>query len=99
MAPDIPVNAAVSESRVMRLEGLERFIYSLLRTAIYDYSGALFCQRCRDGQADSGRRPRNQSSLVQHTKCEYSNAQVSALLRCEPFTVWGNQWITLILDK
>ena len=49
-----------------------------------------------------GRRPRNQSSLVQHvqyTKCEYSNAQVSALLRCEPVTVWGNQWITLILDK
>jgi hypothetical protein len=55
-----------------------------------------FCQRCHYGQADSGRRPRNQSSLVQHIKCEYSNAQGSALSRCEPFTVWGTQWITLI---
>jgi hypothetical protein len=47
---------------IRRTAGPERFIYSLLRTAIYDYSGALFCQRGRDGQADSGRSPRNQSS-------------------------------------
>jgi hypothetical protein len=34
---------------IRRTVGPERFIYSLPRAAIYDYSGALFCQRCRDG--------------------------------------------------
>jgi hypothetical protein len=37
----------VGSNTVRCIAGPDRFIYSLLRTAIYDCSGALFCQRCR----------------------------------------------------
>jgi hypothetical protein len=65
---------------IRRTVGPERFIYSFpLRpfTIFTINSGVLFCQRCRDGQADSGRRPRNQSSLVQHTKCDTRGSGIS----------------------
>ena len=55
-------------STICRIAGPERFIYSLLVRPFTIAAAPSFASAVADGQADSGRRPRNQSSLVQRTK-------------------------------